>query len=169
MIWKGHEWSSIKCLVKVDENFRTSFAGQKPKYALRMLLENVLTNTFFSPWKHTRYFRLSFHNNIPEDMETETKSETKMIYIKENPYIDVTIEVHKALFKGGDKFRIVAAATNATQTKHKYVEDVVFGASKDIVYVYSDYFLFSIVKNITLTIFLFRTMFVVKKEYQTYY
>lgn len=133
MIWKGHEWSSIKCLVKVDENFRTSFAGQKPKYALRMLLENVLTNTFFSPWKHTRYFRLSFHNNIPEDMETETKSETKMIYIKENPYIDVTIEVHKALFKGGDKFRIVAAATNATQTKHKYVEDVVFGASKDIV------------------------------------
>lgn len=137
MLWKGHEWSRIKCMVKVDEYFRVSFAGQEPKYALRVLLENVSTNEVYSPWKHKRFFRLSFHDGVMREKE-EDDGEHKMIKsIAENPYIDMTIEVHKALFKGGDKFRIVVAAVNEKQNKMKSAKDVVFGASTPIVYVYT--------------------------------
>lgn len=136
IIWKGDEWSRIKCMVKVNEYFRTSFTSPKPKYGLRVLLENVSTNEVFSPWKHKMFFRLSFHDTTIEEQEGEIDSKSKMIKpIAQNPYTDMTIEVHKALFQGGDKFRIVVAATNSTQTQPKSLQDAVFGASKEIMYV----------------------------------
>lgn len=140
IIWKGEEWSRIKCMVKVNEYFRTSFTSPKPKYGLRVLLENVSTNEVFSTWKHKLFFRISFHDDTVEGEEGDIDSNSRMIkLIAQNPYMDMTIEVHKALFKAGDKFRIVVAAMNATQIQPTSLKDAVFGASKEIVYVEYSY------------------------------
>ena len=116
-IWRGKEWSTINFDVRVDKSVRTLHNAT----VLRAIIEKSGSKEVYSPWESDKLkVKFAKHSLDGQPWNAEV--------VANDTRNSLTVDVHKHLFKDGDKFRIIIGA----ECKDVQHEHLIFGSSQII-------------------------------------
>jgi len=116
-IWRGKEWSTINFDVRVDKSVRTLHNAT----VLRAIIEKFGSKEVYSPWESDKLkVKFAKHSLDGQPWNAEV--------VANDTRNSLIVDVHKHLFKDGDKFRIIVGA----ECKDVQHEHLIFGASQII-------------------------------------